>query len=781
MPTSRYAKFNPFGGSQLTASPISEEPLQFSNIIPDSAFDSLPGSSPSDNGAEKSSKKQRARVSSRKISSKSTGHIPYGTLDGSRPPRRQRTGSSLYRVASSVRDFAVSHFNVPAVAAPWEHTLPEKYGSHLPASSTVRYFDYRRQRRRLLINSSFQWLITALICAALAGCLYGFSTIVQGLSNTRKQVFNALVTGLSLCLGLNLASSLSGYAQMMRWRFLASGYRTLQDFELVMNFDSQSKVFRLIWAGRTRGRRLPNKTQVLAVAWLAINIAVQIFTALLGLTYSIDVSSNFVSLAFGNVSIADVSYIGNSRTDALYGNNESDGSSLLAETAAANEWGISGQDFNVFKIPFDRYFGYEQAIYTDGSLYWYRFVDRSPLALSLAVISERTVNATATCQSFPITYGGYAGFQTDNASIAFDVTWVDVNGDEHTWWIPNVATGATTWMSNLASDCGPRCLQIYALQTADNITTSVPKPRFWSCFSNVSHVDNVDLYVNPNRYQIPDTQAQLLAGAIGWSGTLLEEQGNNSNSSSSGSSESSIQIVPYPASSQWSPPGNVTADEMARLVMKFTAGAIAALDSNGPRMNVTGFGPAPAQVLDVTWRYAGSILGAIPVAQGLVLLAVILLADKAIIKDTSHLAMARLLRPIVDKLGDTGCLLTGDEIAERLGNLRVIYGVRDPDDGVHGLLAGAAGVGADDGSIRHLDIIEETEGLGYRRGRMPEGRYDGVHLAEEEETEPLLLASTCSEAEAVSSAGEAMTVTVSGRCGDASGPRRQCARRRMSI
>ncbi|OAG43846.1 hypothetical protein AYO21_02073 [Fonsecaea monophora] len=770
MPSSRYAKFNPFGGSQLTDSPISEEPLQFSNIIPDSAFSPLPGSSPSDHDADRHSKKEWATVGDRHISSKSTNDIAYGALDGSRPPRRRRTSNSLYRVASSIRDYAVSHFSVPAIAAPWEHGLPEKYGSGLPPSNTVRYFDYRRQRRRLFMNSSVQWLITAGICAAMASCLYGFSTVVTGLSTARKEIFNALMTGLSLCLGLNLASSLGGYAQMMRWRFLASGYRTLQDFELLLNCDSQTHVFRLIWAGRTRGRLLPNKTQVLAAIWLLINIAVQIFTALLGLTYSTDVSSRFVHLTYGNVSIPDLSYIGNSRTTALYAGNHDTVQSLLAETATANEWGITGQDFHVLTIPFDEYLGIEQSIYTDGSQYWYRFIDRSPLSLGLTAVTLRTVNTTATCQSFPITYGGYAGFQTDNASIAADVTWVDGNGKEHTWSIPDVSTGATTWMSNMTSDCGPRCIQIYALQTADNSSTSVPEPRFWSCLSTVSHVDNADLYPTPEHYRIADTEAQVLAGAIGWSGVLMASGDN----SSSTSEETNLQMVGYPASSQWSPPGNLTAEGMALLVMKFTAGAIAAIDSNGPRLNVTGVGPAPAQVIDVEWRYAGSILSGIPVAQGLVLLAVILLADKTIIKDTSHLSMARLLRPIVDKLGDTGCLLTGDEIAERLGNIRVIYGVRDPRN--PGLGANGIGTDDDDDRIRHLDIIEETEGLGFRRRRMPEGRYDGVHpLRGEDEKEPLLSTGRGDEADRSDRSGN------EAHAGNVSRSRSQWTKRRMSI
>jgi hypothetical protein len=137
------------------------------------------------------------------------------------------------------------------------------------------------------------------LCGAIAAALYGFSTMVTGMTPAMKHVFNALITGLSLCLGITLAQSMKVYAQMLRWRFLAAGYRTLQDFELIMNCDSQTKTFRLLWAGRTRGHWLPNKIQLVAALSLAINLAFQVFTALLGLTYSMDVSSQYVRLTYG--------------------------------------------------------------------------------------------------------------------------------------------------------------------------------------------------------------------------------------------------------------------------------------------------------------------------------------------------------------------------------------------------------------------------------------------------------------------------------------------------
>jgi hypothetical protein len=194
---------------------------------------------------------------------------------------------------------AVSHFNVPRIAAPWEHEISEKDDVNMSASNTVRDFDHRRQRRRLFINSFFQWIMTAAICAGLVAVLYSYSHKLT-LTQAEKHAFNALVTGLSILLGLNLASSLSGYAQMMRWRLLAAKYRNLQDFELIMNCDSQMKVFRLLWAGRTRGRwGLPNKTQILCFSWLSINTALQVFTALLGLTYSVDTSTSWNNQQFG--------------------------------------------------------------------------------------------------------------------------------------------------------------------------------------------------------------------------------------------------------------------------------------------------------------------------------------------------------------------------------------------------------------------------------------------------------------------------------------------------
>lgn len=163
-------------------------------------------------------------------------------------------------------------------------------------SETTRYFNRSRQTRRVLIDCLFMWLGTAVICGGLAGVLGGFSSLREGISQQQKYAYNALVTILSIILGLAFAAQFKQYCEMMRWRFLASCYRSLDEFEEVLGCDSWRSTIRLIFKGR-KGSWLPTKSQILAFWWLVLFIAFNVFVALIGLTYSIDVSDEFVSIS----------------------------------------------------------------------------------------------------------------------------------------------------------------------------------------------------------------------------------------------------------------------------------------------------------------------------------------------------------------------------------------------------------------------------------------------------------------------------------------------------
>ena len=551
-----------------------------------------------------------------------------------------------------------------------------------------------------MINSFFQLLVTAFLCACLACVLFGFSTIRDGMTNTQKRAYNALVTLFSMLVGLNLASSLKGYAQMMRWRFLASEYRTLQDFELVMQCESQTKVFRLIWAGRTRGRFWPNGVQILAFLWILINIALQVVTALLGLTYSINISDNFIHWkAHSNVSISYMHAIEPYLPADSIGDFD-------AQSKYAQSLGNTGSNYltSVSTLDNDLFGGTEQYYQNEaGTLYWYRFIDNNPEDLSSTVISDRTITTNATCKQYKVTYGGNAGF--DDRYDGY-VGYKDDAGNDQYLYVPIAvsATGGTTWMAQNVTTCGKRCATLWGLQSADN-TTHVPKPQLWQCNNTISHVNGWQTYGSALDYDLPDAQARIFGGALGWTGVNTSDSNNLQ-----------YQLYEYPQFP--APAGGQTEFYMSQVVMWYTAGAMAAYDWDGARINETNaYQPNKAQVVDVQWNWAATILAVIPGVQGLLLLCIARWANHAVIKDTSFLSTARLLRPIVDKLGPNGCLLTGDEICEALGNYRVIYGARVPD-------------GTADGDremvMKHLDLIEEDEGLGKWEGRMPGGRYNGI-------------------------------------------------------
>lgn len=191
----------------------------------------------------------------------------------------------------------------------------------------------------------------------------------KGLTSTEKKVYNAVFTGLSIGLGLNLATSVKRYAQIMRWRFLASTYRTLETFELIMQSESQVNLCKLIWVARSRGQWWPNSLQVLVLAWVFINAGLQVLTALLGLTFEFTVSPDQIHMVSdGNVSIPFLSEV------SLY--NPSAGERALSFASQA----VNAQSFGAQSIAYPSYdnssitdfgLGTQQYYYNPaGTSYW---------------------------------------------------------------------------------------------------------------------------------------------------------------------------------------------------------------------------------------------------------------------------------------------------------------------------------------------------------------------------------------------------------------------------
>ena len=131
------------------------------------------------------------------------------------------------------------------------------------------------------------------------GVMYHFSHL-DFLNQDQKYQYNALITGFSILLGLTFAAQFKQYCEFLRWRFLASGYRTVTEFDDVLGCDGWRTTLKLIFHRHGKGGSwYPAKSQVLAFFWLVTFIAFNVFVALIGLTYSMDNSDDFAEVIPG--------------------------------------------------------------------------------------------------------------------------------------------------------------------------------------------------------------------------------------------------------------------------------------------------------------------------------------------------------------------------------------------------------------------------------------------------------------------------------------------------
>ena len=160
-------------------------------------------------------------------------------------------------------------------------------------------------------------------------------------------------------------------------------------------------------------------------------------------------------------------------------------------------------------------------------------------------------------------------------------------------------------------------------------------------------------------------------------------------------------------------------EDIAEMIQLFSLSSLLVFDSFGPRKAVHGFPPSQAQRLAVNWPWTTAVLGGIPLLELLILCVIAYTSSSAVIKDTSYLAAAHLLKPVVERLGHHGNILSGKDIAHRLGNQPVVYGVRYKD------------ARSSDHPVYHVDVIAASEAVEsdvdsvWRPGMdMPKGWYD---------------------------------------------------------
>ncbi|KAI5798404.1 hypothetical protein FPQ18DRAFT_254678 [Pyronema domesticum] len=565
----------------------------------------------------------------------------------------------------------------------------------------ARQFDHRKQFFHLIGKILLRWFASFVLSIGMVVCFYEYEK-VKILDTYAKRWFNTVSTGLYLTLGLNLAASLKGMAIIVRWKLLARKAHDLEEVDFLLGLGSLIKVFRY---GIHIFRRRP-LTSLACFAWIAFNAVGRVSVALTGLTYSYD-SAGAASSSPGIANVTD--WTKWTEADAV---SRDLNPTPQSESYSAHSYGLFSvllkQQYLTKPGEQDPNYPLDKPIEYDGTGAWYYYMreynphPKNPHS-AIPHKSKRSVKADSMCDYFPM----IEGQKGDSSTITYlnGTRRVTLNG------IANYAPMATTWINprpdlaiNSQYNCGPRCAPLFALQfTARDSPTSLPG-AFYACNVTISEVSG---RLSPI-HDIPDSIARLAAGAV-----ALEGYSNHPNS---------WEFVRYTPDSPWSDwnigqdQNNVT-DYVRRLASRFAIGALAMKDLQGGKpVQAMGDVAWVGVLLKVKWNFLLLILGVILILQLIMGCAVVAYANTVFCKDDSYLSTARLLRPVVERLGPAGCALTGKDISHTLKQM-VVYGVRTDDTGER----------------HHLDLGEDIAKL----KRFPQGWYDGYQEWEDVKEELL--------------------------------------------
>lgn len=156
------------------------------------------------------------------------------------------------------------------------------YSGHpiLPPDQHPARFRFRRNKSGHHFNRKEQYLhqlkmfmsrlvVTLALCGMIIG-IYMFYQRKGVLSRKQKHWFTATHMGLSIALGLNLASSYKGFADIFRWRVLASqreGGHDAKQLDLVLGMNGYGNCVKLLWQWIQKPRYF-----FLLMGWIALGI-----------------------------------------------------------------------------------------------------------------------------------------------------------------------------------------------------------------------------------------------------------------------------------------------------------------------------------------------------------------------------------------------------------------------------------------------------------------------------------------------------------------------------
>lgn len=218
--------------------------------------------------------------------------------------------------------------------------------------------------------------------------------------------------------------------------------------------------------------------------------------------------------------------------------------------------------------------------------------------------------------------------------------------------------------------CGPRCGITYVYrfirseEISDDVDAPYPNGDFFNCSTTISQVHGAII----PQHMMSDQLARNAAAAIG------------SNVIWKWTEDYTFQSATYNSASRWDNwqgrTGAAATNVAEYNIARFATGSLAILDESNRKIEMPGMRPEEGVVLSVKWIYVWLTWGLLLGTQFVVGVVTVVKGNTVFCKDESFLSTARLLRPLVDRLGDNGSSADGAEIAEMFGNTHMRYGVR---------------------------------------------------------------------------------------------------------
>ncbi|KAL8733952.1 MAG: hypothetical protein Q9181_003365 [Wetmoreana brouardii] len=572
--------------------------------------------------------------------------------------------------------------------------------NHVSASS--RTFSPHKQLWQILGEQMWRLIFTAVLVVLVITVLKVYQD--RGtVAHTDKITFNTIITVLNLALGLNFLEAFKDMAKVLRWRVLANRRFTVRETDLILGGESLTKLVTLM----RESMRKP-LTLFVCICWLA-----QASIAMIGLTYSMDngVGSHGITTSRNTVSVP--------RVDCYYNNGTCTTHPFQPPEVAQNEAHSYGEITRALKsCPYttddDIYHAPQDCQYftnRNGREFAYRFAEYNPkdLSRSYPYHTKRLIKASSgECYSY--TTGRFYDIASTDGPNSFRVWTYSNKTDNGTIGIPrpDTAFDSTAYVYNgvnapqnaSAIACGPRCIQLYAVRFNGKVTN---RPgEVFKCPITVFDVTNV----GDPAHVVPDDTARIAAASIALTGRYTNPNGSKV--------EHWEQYQLYSFGSHWDT-DKLDAQEVGALMARFAIGSLTAMATLNVHTQIIGTLPTLGFHLSIHWRYVIALAACIAGVHCLLVGLILWIARPVVVPADSNLVTARLLQPLVSKIGEHGGLLEGKEIAEAIE--------REGEDNVDG--KGTVGYG-----IRERPggtVLEVGEGTAKRKkldgGRFPGGTY----------------------------------------------------------